>query len=363
MSNGSLKLLEYFKEQNIQSKEYNGVSAIPVYTTVEYELEALNYGAALRILFNYTLIELSGKDTLDFLHRITTNSIKELKKEEIVQTIFTTEKGRILSVSTVLNFDTHQFLVVSVANKERVLGWINKYVIADDVKAEDASERFNLLEVSGAQAGSFLTLVGGNSINEIKPNSFKVMNAEGILFFLSKIIDFTGRTKYWILADDDNSIKLIKFMHENHGIFNFAMVGEEAFYEHRVASGIPAAPNELNDQFNPHEAKLIHLIDFKKGCYIGQEVIARLDTYDKVQKSLSGIYFEEPVEANQHFVLLDEEENEAGMVTSAVNSRRLNKSIGLAYVRKNYLQPGTILIAKNSQGTTKAIVQELPFKK
>ncbi len=363
MSNGSFKLLEYFKEQGIESKEYNGVNAIPVFTSIENELEALNYGAALRILFNYSLIELRGKDTLDFLHRITTNSVKELKKEEIIQTIFTSEKGRILSVSTVLNFDTHQFLVVNVANKERVLGWINKYVIADDVKAEDASERFNLLELSGTQAGSFLTLVCGNTINDIKPNSFKVMNAEGILFFLAKITDFTGRSKFWILADDDNSIKLIKFMKENHGIFNFALVGEEAYYDYRVAYGIPAAPNELNDQFNPHEAKLAHLIDFKKGCYIGQEVIARLDTYNKIQKFLTGIQFEEPVESYQHFVLFDDQNNEAGLVTSAVNSKRLSKSIALAYIRKDYIQPGTILIAKNSQQVKKVVVQELPFKK
>jgi folate-binding protein YgfZ len=363
MINGSFKLLEYFKEQNIESRDYYGVSAIPFYSSVEEELEVLHYGAALRIMFNYSLIELRGKDSLDFLHRITTNSVKDLKKEGVTQTIFTTEKGRILSVSTILNFDTHQFLVVGVSNKERVLGWINKYVIADDVKAEDAGERFNLLELSGPQSSSFMTLITGSSINDITPNSFKVFNAEGILFFLVKIVDFSGRDKYWILADDDNSIKLLKFMKENHGIFNFGLVGEEAYHEYRVGLGVPAAPNELNDLYNPHEARLVHLIDFKKGCYIGQEVIARLDTYDKVQKSLTGIHFEEPIESDQHFILLDNDENEVGLVTSAVNSRKLNKSIGLAYIRKNYLQPGTVLIARNNEKVTKATVQELPFKK
>lgn len=363
MSNDSAKLLEYFRTQNIESKEYNGITSIPFYSAVEQELEALYYGAAIRVMFNYTLIELKGKDSLDFLHRITTNSVKELKKEEVTQTIFTTEKGRILSVSTVLNFDTYQFLVVGVSNKERVLGWINKYVIADDVKVEDASERYNLLELSGSQSNSFMTLICGNAINEIQTNSFKVFNAEGILFFLARLVDFNGRDKYWILADDDNSIKLINFMKENHGIFNFRLIGEEAYHEYRIGMGIPVAPNELNDQFNPHEAKLTHLIDFKKGCYIGQEVIARLDTYDKIQKVLTGVHFEEPIKTDQHFVLFDNDENEVGLVTSSVNSRKFNKSIGLAYIRKNYLQPGTMLIARNSEKVTKATVQELPFKK
>lgn len=363
MDTGSTKLIEYFESQNIAVQEYNGIKAVPVYSSVKQELETLNNGAALRILFNYSIIELRGKDSLDFLHRITTNSLKDLKKEEVAQTIFTSEKGRILSVATVLNFDAYQFLIVGKSNKERVQGWISKYIIADDVKSEDAGSRFNVMELSGSQADSFMMLVCGNIINEIKPNSFKVINAEEILFFLVKIIDFSGRSKYLILAEDDNSVKLINFMKANHGIFNFGLVGEEAYHEYRIKSGIPAAPNEINDQYNPHEAKLIHLVDFEKGCYIGQEVIARLDSYDKVQKSLTGVLFDEPIETNQHFILHDSEDKEIGVVTSAVNSTILNKSIGLAYIRKNYLQPGTILTARNSEKVTKATVQELPFKR
>jgi len=357
------KILEYFKSQSISSKSYDDSEAIPFFSNLEKELEILHYGAGLRVLFNYSIVELRGKDSLDFLHRITTNSLKEIKKEEVKQTIFTTEKGRILSVATVFNFDTHQFLVVGKSNKERVLGWINKYIIADDVAMSDATGRFNIMELSGPQSGSFITLVCGNIVNDISTNMFKVVNAEEILFFLSKITDFNGRDKYWILADDDNTIKLINYMKENYGIFNFGLVGEEAYYEFRISMGIPAAPNEINDKYNPHEANLIHLVDFKKGCYIGQEVIARLDTYSKVQKYLTGINFEDPVTAAHHFVLLDDKENEVGVVTSSVNSTRLNKPIGLAYINKNFTSPGTVLIAKNSEKVTKATVQELPFKK
>lgn len=363
MDNSTEKILEFFEKQNVKIKYNNGVKLIAGFSDLEKELEILHYGAALRILSNYSLLELKGSDSLDFLHRITTNSVKDLKKEEIVQTIFTTEKGRILSVATVFNFDTYQFLVVGKSNKERVSGWINKYIIADDVQVNDASFRFNLLELSGPQSESFITLVCGSIVNDIKPNSFKVIHTEGILFFLAKIIDFNGRSKFWILAEQENTIKLINYMKENHGIFNFGLVGEDAYHEYRIKMGIPAAPNEINDQYNPHEAKLIHLVDFKKGCYIGQEVIARLDTYEKVQKSLTGVSFEQPINSDQHFVLLDENEQEVGIVTSAVHSSRLNKAIGLAYIRKNFIEPGTVLTARNNEMVTKVTVQELPFKK
>lgn len=363
MENSLNKIFAYFEKNGVQPGSDENYKAIPVFSSVEEELEILHYGAGLRILFNYAIIELRGKDSLDFLHRITTNSIRDLKKEGITQTIFTSEKGRILSVSTVLNFDTHQFLIVGKSNKERVISWVSKYIIADDVAINDATDRFNILELSGPQSNSFITLVCGSAVNDLKPNSFKVVNAEEILFFVARLTDFNGMNKYWILADDDNSVKLIDYMKENHGIFNFGFIGEESYHEFRVMMGIPAAPNELNDQYNPHEANLIHLVDFKKGCYIGQEVIARLDTYSKIQKSLTGVNFSEEVSPDQHFILTDDEKNEVGLVTSAVNSRKLNKSIGLAYIRKNYLTPGTSLTASNSEKITKVVVQELPFKK
>lgn len=363
MELSSTKLIKYFESQNIKTAAYGNVKAVPVFSSLENELEILTNGAALRVLFNYSLIELKGKDSLDFLHRVTTNSIKDLKKEEVTQTIFTSEKGRILSLATILNFESYQFMIVGSSNKARVISWINKYIIADDVKVSDADDRFNLLELSGAQSDSFITLVCSNVVNDLKPNSFNVISTEGILFFLVKLIDFNGRNKYWILAEQDNSVKLLEYMKGNSSLFNFGFIGEDAYQEYRVRMGIPAAPNELNDQFNPHEAGIINLVDFKKGCYIGQEVIARIDTYDKVQKYLTGVNFQDPVETNQHFVLFDEEDKEVGVVTSAVKSNKFNRSIGLAYIRKNFSQPGTVLTAKNNEIITKVTTQDLPFLK
>lgn len=124
------------------------------------------------------------------------------------------------------------------------------------------------------------------------------------------------------------------------------------------------APFEINDEVNPHEARLMHLVSSTKGCYIGQEVVARLETYDKVQKYLVGIEFMEQPSPDAHFVLLDEEEKEAGMVTSYVNSLRLKKFIGLAYVRKNLLGNGTKLTAKDQfHRTINVEVKSLPFKR
>lgn len=363
MNNTNNDLMTHFESLGYKTEQLNGCKTIPQFVTPEEECFSLNNGVGLKYLNSYGIIELKGNDSLDFLHRITTNSLKEINKEEIRKTIFTNEKGRILGVASVFNFESYLLLITGNSNKPKLLSWINKYIIGDDVTVSDASHRFNILELLGPQADSFIMLICGNAANELSENTFKVVNADGILFFLAKIKDLNGNNKYWILADDDNGKKLIDYMIANKGPFNFNLIGDVTFDIHRIERGIPADPNEINDSFNPHEAKLIDLVDFKKGCYIGQEVIARLDTYDKVQKYLMGVIFPESIESDERFTLLDKEEQEVGVITSIGYSLRMKKHIGLAYIKRQFADCGTKLLAKNDNRKLEVTVNELPFTK
>jgi folate-binding protein YgfZ len=142
------------------------------------------------------------------------------------------------------------------------------------------------------------------------------------------------------------------------------MVGEEAYNIFRVEQGLPIAPNELNDEYNPLETALDELIDFNKGCYIGQEVIARLQTYSKVQKKLVGLRFNSPLEFNNGHIVLEDNGVEVGKLTSYALSHKLKAPIGLAYIRNSHLTPGTQLSLKLSDNKiVKAEVHTLPFLK
>ncbi len=143
------------------------------YTSVEEEVKNLTDGVGLRNISHYGMIELRGKDVLDFLHRISTNSIKELGKEKITRTIFTTEKGRIIDLTTLLNFEDYQILFTSSEHHSKVLRWLDKYIITDDVKVADINGKYMLLEVSGSQADSFITLVCGTVVNNIPEDTFQ----------------------------------------------------------------------------------------------------------------------------------------------------------------------------------------------
>ncbi len=340
-------LLEFLESAGYSPDIVDGNKKFNIFTSIQSELSSLNMGVGLRDISNSGIIELRGNDVLDFLHRITTNSVKDLQKESLVGTIFTTEKGRIIDTATILSFEDHQLLICSQANKEKVLSWINKYVITDDVHINNSSESYIFLEMIGPQSDSFLTLVCGNAVNEIKLNNFKLVRTEGLIFIVAKLKETNGNDKYWILADIRNGIQLIQYMISHAGPFDFNLVGEDAYNIYRTAKGIPAAPNELNDQFNPHEAGLLNLVSSTKGCYIGQEVIARLETYDKVQKHLKRITFQDPVDEKGNYALVDQEGNDAGIITSIAYSPKSNKYYGLAYVRKAYWTADKILFAAN----------------
>src|SRR3990167_746707 len=288
---------------NSSKKDFSRVGLKSI-SGIESELNSLYTGVGMRDISYSCVIELRGNDVLDFLHRISTNSVKNLAKEEVAKTIFTTEKGRIIDIAAIINLDEHQLLVSSQEHQEKMMMWLNKYVISDDVKINNINGKYTLLEMLGPQADSFMTLISGNIVNNINPNTIKIINTEGIIFFLMKHHDHNGQLIYWILADPIYAQKLIRYIVENRGPFDFNLIGEE--------------------------------------------VIARLDTYDKVQKSLCGFTFSEKIDDYEKFALFDESNIEAGNITSTIYSYKFKKSLGLGFVKRKYCEEGTVLTAKNS---------------
>ena len=357
-------LIEYLSLKGYETIAVDGYKVINKYSSLEKELECIYTGVGLRNISHYGIIELKGKDVLEFLHRISTNSLKDIPKAHIKDTLFTSDKGRIISLGKLINFEDYQLLICGRENKPKLMSWIRKYIITDDVQVNDANGKYNLLELIGPQADSFIRLICGNVLNDIEQNTLKIIQSDNILFFLIKLLDERGQSKFWLLSDLGNSKRLIESMIEYNGPFDFSLIGEDAYNTYRIEQGIPVAPNELNDNFNPHEANLMSLVDTTKGCYIGQEVIERIETYNKVQKHLCGVEFDGQLFGEEQFTLHSEDGTEVGAVTSSVNSLKLEVPIGLAFIRKAYVKEGTKLSAKSSNGRTISVtVCDLPFVK
>lgn len=319
------------------------------FSSSEEEFRIIKEGVGCYVMSSSSILELKGKDVLDFLHRITTNDLLNLEKNSFRSTIFTNEKGRILDAGTLFNLEDY-FLFLCNLNKKSILKtWIDKYIIMDDVKCTSVDDRFSAFALVGKQAEAFSVLVCGKEIDEIPVNTLKVFSTEGINFFCGKIDSPLYPFNYLFIVNRENSELLLKFMNENKGVFDFGLIGEEAYNSYRIEKQIPGT-NELNINYNPHEAKIISLVNFKKGCYIGQEVIARLDTYDKVQKYLTTFILSEKLDKENNFSIYDNQGNEIGILTSVSNISKDRVYFAIGYLKKHFIIKDAEYKIKNSSG-------------
>ncbi len=326
-------------EEYILSKYPNaivGSNKAERYTSVQEEFGLLKNSVGVRIITEPALIKMNGKDSLDFLHRISTNDVKALKPFQKKHTLFLNEKGRFIAPSILLVNENEIFVLSHYDNEHRLFSWINKFIIMEDIKTENVSAHFALLEIMGPQAESFLTLLLGSELNKVGNDDFKRFDIDGFTFFF--FYDVNNNKRFFkILIEKIKIAELIEYFFNIKSVFELGLLGEEAYKNFRIENRIPYFPDELNFNTNPHETNLIKEVSFTKGCYIGQEIIARLDTYDKVQRKLTRVSFSEVINTAPN-VVYDAEQNEAGVITSIASSEIFKPQIGLALIKKRFLK-------------------------
>jgi len=358
----TLTVQTYFESLGFSPEQRNGEAHFYKYQSIEEEYRILRQGVGCRVV-PAALLELQGKDALDFLNRITTNDLKNLPQNNFARTIFTTEKGRILDRVFVLNLGEKQLLIGNSGTQHKLSSWIQRYIIMDDVRVMEVNRQLAVIEITGPQAKSFMTLLCGEQCKEFRGNEIRFLTLEDFSFNVLSNSNFPETESFYIVAHQSYAVKLIQYAQQNKGIFDFGLVGEDAYEIYRIEKGI-LTEKELNDQFNPHEAKLLDEVSFTKGCYIGQEVIARLATYDKVQKYLVGFLFSSSPSSDIEFTILDDENKEIGTVNSSCFSISMKKTIGLGYLKKDFITENKQLkaVGKNSKQEIFVTVHSLPFR-
>jgi folate-binding protein YgfZ len=339
---------------------------IKSYTNVKDEYLALKNGVGVKVCYNYAKIKLSGSDVIDYIHRISTNSVLQIVPYEHTNTIFTNEKGKIVDRTTLIRLPNYNLLIGGYFPEKKLMAWFERYIISEDIALEDYTDKLILLELIGKQTESFLSLMLDDAFNLLTDKNVLKCSVEGVNFYLLKRKEVNNFNKYWLLFEDYTISEVYELIMNNKSFYDLQFVGDTAYNIFRVENGIPCAPNEIIHRVNPHEVKLLDEVDFKKGCYIGQEVIARLDTYDKVQRYMMGILFEDGEKLlleNQDSVLYNEVKKEVGFVTSVIKSELYGKYAGLGFIKKDFMELGSVYdVYINEEYITKAIITEIPIK-
>lgn len=338
-------LAQFFIESGFPfTKEGESVS-FPFYSDKMKEISLLNSGAGVHDVSASPIFRLTGADALDFIHRISTNDIKSLAPLEMRKTIFANEKGRIIDEVILFTTESGLFIIGHEGRNELMEFWLNRFIIADDVKVENLYGKYGAVEIIGPKGADFLHQYFGDEVHLMKENKVHTFYIGNFSFRVLIANHAKGIRSYVIISPVDSLKILVSEFLKSGEEVNCGMVGEQAYECFRIAAGIPSVP-EINDNYNPHEAKLLDEVCFTKGCYIGQEVISRLSTYNKVQKFLCTLIFDKPLENGQLPDLQNGQRQFAGKTTSQTFCPELNTTVAMGYVEKNSYQPGQKLAAE-----------------
>ena len=287
-------------------------------------------------------LRLTGEDARDLINRLSTNLVDpDSDAGEVAVTVLTSDRGRIVDLVYVIHCGDHQLMITSPGQQEEVIDFLDKYTIMEDLEVEDATGSTTMLTLTGPDAANILSRSAHDEALVVEPPTDP---------------DDPQRppTYHLLITNADDALRIAGAL-ESAGAVSISAATAETL---RVAQGRPAHGSEMSDTYNPLEAGLIGAIDFHKGCYIGQEVIARLDTYQKVQKYLVTLSFDtDPAQAGDlpGARLINEEGAAMGLVTSATVVPGADGAgvIGLGYVRTAAVHiGGTLQVVGDDDGET-----------
>ncbi|MGB9665170.1 MAG: YgfZ/GcvT domain-containing protein [Ignavibacteria bacterium] len=303
------------------------------YSSVEEEYLSFYNAASIYDSSHSSIFYVTGKDSIDFLHRISTNDLTKLQDYSSIQTLFLNEKGRLIDRLKLLKFSDHLILIGSQNNAEKIYRWIERYAVMDDIKVKQTIENYLYLKILGKKSEIFFTLLFGDQLKNLEERKIYKYVGQDFQCWVIKDEILNEHTGYEIVCDEINRENLIKYIYSNLDIFNVHFIGYDAFEKIRVEFGEPSFPNEINDAFNPYEINLIKFVSFTKGCYIGQEVIARLDTYEKVKFEFCGFKLENDYNFEDK-IIYKKDGTSAGELTSKTFSIKLNSPVALGVISK-----------------------------
>ncbi|HEX8369451.1 MAG TPA: glycine cleavage T C-terminal barrel domain-containing protein [Pyrinomonadaceae bacterium] len=272
------------------------------------------------------LIEVSGKEAVQFLNGLITNDVAALEDGAQLSAAFPNAQGRLLAFARVRRRGDKFLFETDERTHAKVFQNLYRFTFAGDFFVEDRSENYTYFEISNS--------------------GFQISNPDSIVFKSKSGADFFVPKE----AAENFRNELLKA--------DAVELSEELAEVLRIENGTPLYGVDMDETTVVPETGLDDAVSFKKGCYIGQEIIARIHFRGHVAKKLTGLIFEaENAALNPNDEIKSPEGKNAGRITSVTFSPKLEKTIALAFVRYDYLSPGTEL--KVNDLTAK--VKNLPF--
>ncbi len=315
------------------------------------EQAAFTEGTALLDRRQATHLLHTGSDAMDLLHRLSTNDLIDLQTGESRFTLLTSERGRIIDLLQVAMIEPDRLLLISDSNDpQAAIDWIEKFTIIEDSEVRDLSNDRLRFALIGPQALQVVRSAFDADVHMGHVAAVTVAGHETALI-----------ASRW--ADVDR-VDVVTPAGSFEAIWDLLVdagatpAGDIAFESVRLERHVPVPGRELTEDSNPLEVGLKDLVSFTKGCYVGQEVVARLDTYDKLQKRLVSLESDSALQAGDR---LTADGKRAGVVTSVSPIATSGKTRALGFARRDFWGDGTQLQADAGTVEVSQLPEGSPF--
>jgi folate-binding protein YgfZ len=358
--------------------EHHGWSVPESYGDVLLEYaEVREGGCGVIDLSSRGRILVSGTEAVQFLNGLITNDMKTLAVNSWMPAAFPNVQGRLIASVRVVRLKDEgsdknispAFLIdTEAATHERVLKTIERFTLAGDFRVTDVTNQTAQLSVKGSKAAEVVRAALGAIVEDLLPKqSVQIVwpqsnpNGTGLDQVTNALIVMreseANEDGFDFVVNADQAASLWDTL-RNAGA---RPVGYAALEILRIEAGVPRYGVDMDETNVVTETALDDAVSYTKGCYVGQEIIARIKYRGHVAKKLTGVTFEQEVNVAVGATIQSADGKEAGRITSVTYSPHLGRTIALAYLKYDYLAAGTSVKVISGTEVFEARVTELPF--
>jgi glycine cleavage system T protein len=314
--------------------ETGGWSVADHYGNPREEHLAVRKNAGLIDLSHRGKIRVEGKDRAAFLHGMLTQDVKGLKANQGAYTCVLNAQGRVLADLYLYALEDSFLIDCAAGLTAKIIETLGKYIIIEDVTLKSLTGEYAFLAIEGPQSAGLIKKLTAATPPSPAPNAHWETDIKGVAarIFNSSL---SGERGFAVLVPVSDAEKIWGLILEEGP----ALFGRNAADTLRLEAGIPWYGVDMDERNLFPETGLPHALSESKGCYIGQEVVARLMSYAQVNKKRMGLEIsgdEVPAPGS----LLFRDGREAGYLTSACRSPSLDKIIGMGYFHRSFAETG-----------------------
>lgn len=331
-------------------------STIPHYGNPLEEYRAAREAAALFDVSRWGRLRFVGRDRVRYLHNMTSNDIRGLKAGSGCHAALLTHQGKMESDLYVFALEESLLVECPPGGFERARTTLDRFIVSEDVRIEDLTDPFRLYSLQGPAARDAAAKISGTGISSLEPLQLLQLEQPAGAMVIRR--DRTGCDGYdlWIPQDKAESVWLSLL--ENG---NVRAAGAQALDWLRTEAGIPWYGVDMDERNLPMEFGLMSAISLSKGCYRGQEIVARVHYRGKLDRGFGAVMVEHELPPPGGAAVLAGEQK-AGEVTSATWSPRLERPLALCILKGEFLAPGTKVKVVSDEGSYPAEVVSLPVQ-